>query len=488
MFDLFDREDRITLFNERSKRILESQAVKYTRIDMWEFFDMLFSRSGELELQEWGYEHYYDKHYNAIVMAIHAGENGKSSYGKNYLVTKNNPFPSLWEYSEMVITSPVTYVGRNRTAKNARLCYGICIDLDGVGLPQIRDILHQQGNGSVPKPNMMVNSGNGVHVYYLFERPIALFDESKRLLGRLKHALTSCVWNMYSSSIKDQQYQGIFQGFRIPGTQTKFGTYVEGFRTSFEDRPYYQIRELQNYGAIAMRLNDAGVEFLEKARYFPTRISIQQAKELYPDWYERRVVRGEKPGRWHIKKDLYNWWFHKLRGGGEVKEGHRYFCVMTLAMYALKCDVPYEELECDALTLLEPFDAKTSDQENHFTEEDIRDALKAYQECYATFPRDTISKLTNIFIMPSKRNKQKQSYHLEEARMIRDLRMSRSGRRWDENNGRPMGSVVSAQDSPKAKIVREWREQNPDNPNKSQCARDTGLTRPTVIKWWNSLS
>lgn len=486
MFDLFDREERIALFEERSRRILDSKVVKYTRIDMWEYFDIIFSRSGELELQEWGYEHYYDKHYNAIVMSIQEGDNGQGTYGKNYLVTKNNPFPSLWQYSTMVITSPVTYVGRNRTAKNARLCYGICIDLDGVGLPQIRDILHQQGNGSVPKPNIMVNSGNGVHVYYLFERPIALFDESKRLLGKLKHALTSCVWNMYSSSIKDQQYQGIFQGFRIPDTQTKFGTYVEGFRTRLEDRPYYTIAELRNYGAMLMRLNDAEADFLDKARYFPAKISLKQAQELYPDWYERRVVRGEARGRWHIKRDLYDWWLDRMRLVGEVKEGHRYFCVMTLAMYALKCDVPFEELERDAMTLLEPFDEITGDQENHFTEEDIRDALKAYQECYATFPRDTISKLTGIFIMPNKRNNQRQRFHLEEARMIRDLRMSRTGRRWDDNRGRKKGSVISAEDSPKAKLVREWRAKNPDNCNKSQCSRETGLTRPTVIKWWDS--
>ena len=52
--------------------------------------------------------------------------------------------------------------------------------------------------------------------------------------------------------------------------------------------------------------------------------------------------------------------------------------------------------------------------------------------------------------------------------------MKRQGRAWDENNGR----------KPKADIVIEWRKAHPDE-KKADCIRDTGLTKPTVYKWWD---
>ena len=36
-------------------------------------------------------------------------------------------------------------------------------------------------------------------------------------------------------------------------------------------------------------------------------------------------------------------------------------------------------------------------------------------------------------------------------------------------------------------MVLQWREEHPGNHNKSECARDLNLTRPTVRKWWNLL-
>lgn len=174
-----------------------------------------------------------------------------------------------------------------------------------------------------------------------------------------------------------------------------------------------------------------------------------------------------------------------MKLGDEVKEGHRYFCMMTLAMYALKCDVPYEELREDAYSLIEEFDSKTQDPENRFSSEDAEDALKAYQESYATFPRDTISKITGIYLHPNKRNKRTQDKHLILARGQQALLCQIDNRDWREGNGRPKGSVVSAENSPSAQLVKQWKELNKGNENKSQCSRDTGLTRPTVTKWWN---
>ena len=43
--------------------------------------------------------------------------------------------------------------------------------------------------------------------------------------------------------------------------------------------------------------------------------------------------------------------------------------------------------------------------------------------------------------------------------------------------GRPKGS------SQQKKLVEEWRTAHPDG-KKADCIRDTGLSKPTVYKWW----
>lgn len=42
-----------------------------------------------------------------------------------------------------------------------------------------------------------------------------------------------------------------------------------------------------------------------------------------------------------------------------------------------------------------------------------------------------------------------------------------------KNNGRP----------DKQKIVEEWQESHPEG-RKADCIRDTGLSKPTVYRWW----
>ena len=44
---------------------------------------------------------------------------------------------------------------------------------------------------------------------------------------------------------------------------------------------------------------------------------------------------------------------------------------------------------------------------------------------------------------------------------------------WREGNGRPNAE----------QIVLEWQEKHPEG-KKADCIRDTGLSKPTVYRWW----
>jgi hypothetical protein len=127
-----------------------------------------------------------------------------------------------------------------------------------------------------------------------------------------------------------------------------------------------------------------------------------------------------------------------------------------------------------AFGFVEPFNRLSNDPQNQFTREDVIAALEAYNDSYVTFPIDTISSLTNIPIKKNKRNHQKQADHLEEARAIRDIRMKRQGKSWQNKNGRP---------SKKDEVVK-WRIENPGR-RKIDCIRDTKLSKATVYKYWD---
>lgn len=456
------------LYNLRNGYLKYNPYFQYTEINVYKFFELIYSRNDEMPLEECegaSQEHQNHK-YHGIATEI------LKDRARHFMIFNDLNFLEEIKDREFIITSPISYIGRNRTAKNSRFLYAFAIDLDGVEKQHIENIFYQYKSGAMPKPNIIVSSGNGLHLYYILEKPIALFDNIKILLKRFKYGLIDLVWNSYTSNVKKRQYQGIFQGFRIPETKTKFGEVVRAFY--LENSELYTVEKLNHWVTGRRKLVDTEIDIINKALYVPKKLTLKEAKEKYPDWYERRIVKGDKSRKkWHIKRDLYDWWKRTITDNEKVVEGHRYFCIMSLAMYGLKCDIPYEEVKADAYSFLEEMESKTGNQDNHFTEEDIEDALKAYKESYMTFPRKDIEIVTGILIPPNKRNYQKQKDHLEEIRMIRDLRMKRQGKKWTDNNGRK---------SKKDEVISYLLFNQ--NATKYKCIKETGLSKPTVYKYW----
>ena len=361
--------------------------------------------------------HFEDGKANGIITIV---ENDKA---KNRIVFDDLSVIDEVKGAEFAVMSPVAYSGRNRTAANARWLYGIAIDLDGVEMPKLREF---------------------------------------------KYELIAKVWNRYTSTFTEReqvQYQGIFQGFRMVGTQSKLGKRYPV--KAFETGERVTIEYLNGY---LMDKSKAVTDF-----HYKSDLSLAEARKKYPEWYEKRIVQGERRERWHIKRDLYDWWLRKIKEGASV--GHRYSCLCVLASYAVKCDIPEDELFTDAFSLLQFLDDMSDDEHNRFTKRDIMDAMQFYQENYVTYSRSEAERVSAIPMPANKRNYQKQADHLEEARAIRDIRMKRQDRDWREGNGRPKGS------GEKSKIVEEWQRQHPDG-KKADCIRETGLSKPTVYKWW----
>ena len=91
-------------------------------------------------------------------------------------------------------------------------------------LQELKDTLYQMYETClIPPATYIALSGHGLHLYYVFEEPIAMKPYIQRELNKLKAGLTKIIWNAYTSNIEKPQMQPITQGFRIVGSASKLG-------------------------------------------------------------------------------------------------------------------------------------------------------------------------------------------------------------------------------------------------------------------------
>lgn len=402
--------------------------------------------------------------------------NVKKSNGKDlvkrYSITDDlDIIKDLLLSDNFVIISPISYIGKSRKTENARLMYAFAIEIDNLlsidnDQRGYKDLLFQMKNKVLPTPNYFVASGNGLHLYYVFDKPLVLYPNVIKSLINYKKAATPFFWNRYvTTSYKksDIQFESPFQGFRLAGGITKNGDRTKVFKVKNEPTT---VQELN-----AVLCSDKK-NYIEEV--YKSNISLQDAKEKYPEWYKNRVVDKKPKGTWHCKIDLYNWWLREIKEKKGV--GHRYYCIMLLCIYAIKCDVSYEQLEKDCFSLLENFDSISDSDNNRFTEKDIVDALQIYEDKgFITYPINSISLLSGIEIKKNKRNYRKREVHIKTLNVMRKFRRDELGEDEYKNNGR----------KPKKDIVKEWQYAHP-NGKKIECHRDTGLSRMTIDKWWEN--
>ena len=513
------REQEVVWLNERNQRIQElalEYGLELSEVYLRDFIGYVFERPGRLS--KWDDEPFEDVQspeyqFWLTQKKAHVAD---IDYKGNYRMWRYNPIVFYQDYvkgvkrnlhrillkddyqtldfcesRQFAIMSPMTYVGRTRFAKNARYLYAFAIDLDGVGIKQLNDLFLQmntpdpfrKSQNSLPLANLIVSSGHGLHLYYLLKEPIPLYEGVPEILRKLKYGLTHEVWNGYTSTLRKVQMQGIHQGFRLPGTLTKFGETIRAFRVA--DAPYYTVEDLNKYLNKENVLTAEELETTHTSLPFRTStVTLAEAEKRWPEWYARKILEGNRlPKKWHIKRDLYDWWLRKVSDKTvKVVPGHRYFCLMILAVYAEKCDISYEELEKDAYGLLGLMDSYTNDEDNHFTEEDIKDALRAYNESYNTFPRNSVAYLSGLEVKENKRHNRPQNVHMKVMRTIRDTLCEIKGERWDKNNGRKKETFNS---SDYAKKIIMWSRDNPGR-SKLECAEELGVHVNTVTRWWNT--
>lgn len=399
---------------------------------------------------------------------------------RNHLFFKGNKelYDKIDRTDNFIITNGISYVGKRRIQDNVAKMYAMAIEIDGIkGLDGVRQLIHTwhrpvtEMNGikyynMTPKPTYITCSGRGLHLYFVFEEPIDLYKNIFEELSRVRKRWVDLFWNSRVTKMSDKnsiQYETLTQGFRAVGSKTRLDdTYVLAFKVG-EKHTLESLNEILSED--------------DKIRIgYKSTMSLEEAKKRYPDWYQRRIVEGQKkPSEdfvFHRHRGIYDNWKQKIISGAVV--GKRYYCLENLCSLAVQCCISPEELEADCKMIMEHFETLTNDDKNHFTMSDVISAIATYYRKDTTaFTRklEFISERTGIPLQRAKRNGNTRAEHVEIMNFTRQLKARRDSKYL---GGRPE----------KRDIVQEWRKKKSWG-NKTDCHRDTGLSRTTISKYWN---
>lgn len=437
----------------------------FDEVDYKDFYRNIFP-SGELEKKG----EYVKGKYNGIIVEVtkEKKKNGKPRVLRHTLTDDLDKLDEVCGRDNFCLMSPISYAGKTRDSSMARELYALAFDLDGIQT-RIKDgeewpyglanFFHQADKMEImPKPTYVVSSGTGVHLYYVFERPVPMFENIVEQIEILKKELTRMMWHDSISKLVDEiQYEPVCQGFRMVGTITKKGERVRAFETGNKVTIEY--------------LNEfVREEYKAKEFTYKSDLTLDQAKNKYPEWYQKRIIEKKGRGTWTFNRAVYDKWLERVPV--EANLGHRYWSIWVLAVTAIKCGISQEELEKDAFGLIEVMNEKDTNKENPFTEDDVLAALEGYDSAWYTYPIEKMSYRSNIPLVSTKRNGRKQKDHIKMMNFVRDeLNQNKT---WNKvGNGR----------KPKKEIVEEWRKNHLDG-KKIDCHRETGLSRVTIDKWW----
>jgi len=437
-----------------------------------DFYDDIFGDDLE-EHKDDPYE-YQKGEYAAIALEVEYttdSEGKKVSIPRRHTITRGQPelYDLIDNSNNFCIVAPVSYAGRTRHNDNARFLYALCIEIDNIQEKGgIEELIYSWNRTTqkMPKPTYIVCSGNGLHLYIVFERPIPLFKNIFEKLTDIKTYLTEWWWYKPISASYDKiQYESICQGFRCVGTA---GKDPHKIAMAFKTGDKWTIEQLNELLPEKHQLNTI----------YKSTLTKQQAQELYPDWYQRRIVEGKGRKTYTRYPGIYYNWKQKMLNGAAV--GKRYNCLENLCSLAVQCMIPPEQVEKDCRELAAYLETLTIKEDNHFTEYDILCALRTfYRADEGAFRRrrEYVAKKTGIELPENKRNHRNQAAHMKRITALRDSDYPDGS--WRNKNGRPIGTGTAQEQ------VLKWREEHPEG-TKAECIKDTKLSKPTVYKWWDT--
>lgn len=444
-------------------------------------------------------ENFWDKDY---FLKLHSGDSSLPYYDfmemvygdtdeltvitadSSYTTMNRDDLLDYMQNRDDVYVAPCTFINGCYRTDTCMNVHAFVIDIDEVKASVINQILNNGTlGGIIPMPTIITNSGNGLHFYYVLERKVPFFKKQREEIHKIYRKLYSIVKNNIAAKA---DWHSIIQPFRLPGALTRLGFIA----TAYQFYEKWAIEDLARAVGFDGIFDAFEWDFSERV-IISQKIYKKQLKhrqQLYENGQGQKTAPQKRKLKNKPQKDLKKFYTYSLKRVYEkTEEGNRYRSLVALAMIGHKAKIPKEILQKDFEELVKHFNKIGS----IFHQKEIKKALRAYNS-KADKTRSEV--LEEYFGWEFERwrakakanaanpNKPKFNLHehLEEARAIRDIRQKRQGKKWTDNNGRPKGSHSAKE------TVWKWRKNNPEG-KKMDCHRTTGLSRPTIDKWWNEV-
>lgn len=359
-----------------------------------------------------------------------------------------------------------TYFKNFVSKATAKDVHALIIDMDNVWAGVLQSALQNDWNEDdkeLPKPTYIVNSGTGLHLYFLFDEPIPHYVCNSEKIDQLYRRLA--VQQTTSRIYLQKQVQWFGQDFRMAGSLNKYNWRNEVFR----------VGEKWDIDRLAQAV---GMEDTHFVRYGEPR-TRQLVKR------ERTKNRTKRKG-WRCNQGFYDYTLERCRN--ETKEGNRYMSFCALTVIAWKCNVPISKVEQDLKGLIPKYNKGAKRQ---ITEKEIEHALRMYNEKAMLTQRERLQDWIGWEYKPqTNRHYGKQVFKRKKSQEARDKGLKNTNlevRGWAVRDAMyPDGEWRNKDGAPsKQEEVRAWRQLHPDGKPKD-CMADTGISKNTVYRWWNA--
>ena len=366
----------------------------------------------------------------------------------------------FWVDRDDVYVPPCSFFQGCYKTQTVDEVYAMVIDVDNITAWGLNQVIQNQLGVTIPLPTYIVNSGGGVHFYYVFDAPIPHFKVNRPLLKKLYNRL----WFVCDRNISCRvDKTGLIQPFRMPGSRTKLDQTARAFSVNDKWSPEKLLRRL-------------GIEDEGEFSYWDP--------NGYKEKKKSRTFKESSETGGNAHPAFYRYCYDRILS--KTREGHRYMSMYALAVVANKARIPEEVLREDMTFLWEKFNATGAPMKR----KELEKAMKGYtvrrkkvrsetlEEWFGwEFPRNSAKRRKN----PLNRD---DGTALKAARAVQNI-IDPDGN-WRNKNGRPVGAVDKKPRKTKQDLILNYAAENPDA-SVTEIARALGVSRSTVYKWLRGL-
>lgn len=349
-----------------------------------------------------------------------------------------------------VLMGGVTYFKQFVSKATARNIYTFIIDMDnvysGVLLRALQHGWALENGEQLPMPTYIVNSGIGLHLYFVLDKPLPNYKRQTENIDRLYRELA--IQQTTRRVYLRKQVQWFGQDFRMAG----------GCGKDMWENTVFRVGKKWNADKLAKACG-LDIHFYAEGEQLP---KIKKEKE--PGQKQRKGF--------YTNRKFYDYSLERCRN--ESVEGWRYTSMCALTVIAWKCKVPKDELEKDLLSLIPIFNKGAV---RLVKEKEVYSALKMYNEKAMETTRERLQDWQGWEYKPIKRNGRKRAEHLKRARAVQVIDYPDG--EWRNKNGRPLAKQAIMD------FVKEEYSKNWEFPRKSEIHKALGISYPTIRKYYD---